>query len=316
LKYYIWNIIYFHYKEEKIAMKKVHGIFAPIATAFDASGEVDYSVFAENTVSFGATKLSGLVVLGSNGEFTLLSHEEKVKLVETARNHLPADKMVIAGTGCESFRETLQLTKESAAVGADVALVVTPNYYKKDMNEAALGKFYTMLADASPIPVMIYNMPGNSGVNVPSSLTLKLAAHPNITGIKDSGGNIVQISEVLAKAPEGFSVFAGSGSYLLATLLLGGVGGTLAVANVVPNYCAEIQENFGKGDLEKARKMQLALLPLNAAVTSRFGIGGMKAAMDMVGFKGGLPRLPILPAGEETRKEIARILKELGIPTV
>ncbi|MGI6790562.1 dihydrodipicolinate synthase family protein [Aminivibrio sp.] len=297
-------------------MKKVHGIFAPIATAFDASGEVDYSVFAENTVSFGATKLSGLVVLGSNGEFTLLSHEEKVKLVETARNHLPADKMVIAGTGCESFRETLQLTKESAAVGADVALVVTPNYYKKDMNEAALGKFYTMLADASPIPVMIYNMPGNSGVNVPSSLTLKLAAHPNITGIKDSGGNIVQISEVLAKAPEGFSVFAGSGSYLLATLLLGGVGGTLAVANVVPDYCAEIQENFGKGDLEKARKMQLALLPLNAAVTSRFGIGGMKAAMDMVGFKGGLPRLPILPAGEETRKEIARILKELGIPTV
>lgn len=297
-------------------MKKVHGIFAPIATAFDASGDVDYSVFAENTVTFGATKLSGLVVLGSNGEFTLLSHEEKVKLVETARNHLPADKMVIAGTGCESFRETLQLTKESAAVGADVALVVTPNYYKKDMNEAALGKFYTMLADASPIPVMIYNMPGNSGVNVPSSLTLKLAAHPNITGIKDSGGNIVQISEVLAKAPEGFSVFAGSGSYLLATLMLGGVGGTLAVANVVPDFCAEIQENFEKGDLEKARKMQLALLPLNAAVTSRFGIGGMKAAMDMVGFKGGLPRLPILPAGEETRKEIARILKELGIPTV
>lgn len=297
-------------------MKKVHGIFAPIATAFDASGEVDYSTFAENTVAFGATKLSGLVVLGSNGEFTLLSHDEKVKLVETARNHLPAEKMVIAGTGCESFKETLQLTKECAAVGADVALVVTPNYYKKDMNEAALGNFYTMLADASPIPVMIYNMPGNSGVNVPSSLTLKLAAHPNITGIKDSGGNIVQISEVLAKAPEGFSVFAGSGSYLLATLLLGGVGGTLAVANVVPNYCAEIQENFGKGDIEKARKMQLALLPLNAAVTSRFGIGGMKAAMDMVGFKGGLPRLPILPAGEETRKEIARILKELGIPTV
>lgn len=297
-------------------MKKVHGIFAPIATAFDASGEVDYSTFAENTVAFGATKLSGLVVLGSNGEFTLLSHDEKVKLVETARNHLPAEKMVIAGTGCESFKETLQLTKECAAVGADVALVVTPNYYKKDMNEAALGNFYTMLADASPIPVMIYNMPGNSGVNVPSSLTLKLAAHPNITGIKDSGGNIVQISEVLAKAPEGFSVFAGSGSYLLATLLLGGVGGTLAVANVVPDYCAEIQENFGKGDIEKARKMQLALLPLNAAVTSRFGIGGMKAAMDMVGFKGGLPRLPILPAGEETRKEIARILKELGIPTV
>lgn len=297
-------------------MRKVHGIFAPIATAFDASGEVDYGTFAENVKTFGATKLAGLVVLGSNGEFTMLSHDEKVKLVKTARENLPREKMVIAGTGCESFKETLELTKECAAAGAEVALVVTPNYYKRDMNEAALEKFFTMLADASPIPVMLYNMPGNSGINIPSSLTIKLASHPNITGIKDSGGNIVQISEVLAKAPEGFSVFAGSGSYLLPTLALGGMGGTLAVANVVPDYCAEIQENFEKGNFEKARKMQLALLPLNAAVTSRFGIGGMKAAMDLVGYKGGLPRLPILPAGDDTRKAIAGILKELGIKTV
>ncbi len=295
-------------------MNTVRGIFAPIATAFDASGEVNYDIFAENVRAFGATKLAGLVVLGSNGEFTLLAHDEKVKLVETARKHLPSGKKIIAGTGCESLKETVELTKRCAAAGAEVALVVTPNYYKKDMNDAALEKFYTMLADASPIPVMIYNMPGNSGVNVPSALTLKLSAHPNITGIKDSGGNIVQISEVLAKAPADFSVFAGSGSYLLATLVLGGVGGTLAVANVVPDYCAEIQERFEKGDLEGARKMQLALLPLNAAVTSRFAIGGMKAAMDMVGYKGGLPRLPILPASEETKKEIARILKELGVP--
>ncbi|MGI6253963.1 MAG: dihydrodipicolinate synthase family protein, partial [Aminivibrio sp.] len=252
-------------------MRKVHGIFAPIATAFDASGEVDYGTYAENVKTFGATKLAGLVILGSNGEFTMLSYDEKVKLVKAARENLPKEKMVIAGTGCESFKETLELTKECAEAGAEVALVVTPNYYKRDMNEAALEKFFTMLADASPIPVMLYNMPGNSGINIPSSLTVKLAAHPNITGIKDSGGNIVQISEVLAKAPEGFSVFAGSGSYLLPTLMLGGLGGTLAVANVVPDYCAEIQENFEKGDLEKARKMQLALLPLNAAVTSRFG---------------------------------------------
>lgn len=297
-------------------MSSVRGIFAPIATAFGASGEVDYKVYAENVETFGKTKLAGLVILGSNGEFTLLSHEEKVKLVEMARKHLPADKKVIAGTGCESLKETVELTKECAGVGAEVALVVTPNYYKRDMNEAALEKFFTMLADASPIPVMLYNMPGNAGINIPSSLTVKLSNHPNITGIKDSGGNIVQISEVLARAPKSFSVFAGSGSYLLATLMLGGVGGTLAVANVVPNYCAEIQEYYEKGDLATARKMQLALLPLNAAVTSRFGIGGMKAAMDLVGYKGGLPRLPILPAGDETRKEIARILKELNIPTV
>lgn len=297
-------------------MSSVRGIFAPIATAFNAAGDVDYEVYAQNVRAFGATKLAGLVILGSNGEFTLLSHEEKVKLVEVAKKNLPEGKRVIAGTGCESLKETVELTKECAGVGAEVALVVTPNYYKRDMNEAALEKFFTMLADASPIPVMLYNMPGNAGINIPSSLTVKLSNHPNITGIKDSGGNIVQISEVLARAPKSFSVFAGSGSYLLATLMLGGVGGTLAVANVVPNYCAEIQEHYEKGDLERARTMQLALLPLNAAVTSRFGIGGMKAAMDLVGYKGGLPRLPILPASEDTRREIGRILKELGVPTV
>lgn len=186
----------------------------------------------------------------------------------------------------------------------------------KDMSEAALEAFYTRLADASPIPVMLYNMPGNTGVNLSSALTLRLAAHPNIVGIKDSGGNIVQIAEVLAGAPEGFSVFAGSGSFLLATLVLGGVGGTLAVANVVPDHCVRIQESYARGDMDTARRMQLALLPLNAAVTGRFGIGGMKAAMDLVGFRGGMPRSPILPASAAVRAEIARILAQLGVATV
>ena len=294
----------------------LRGIFAPIATAFDASGALDEGAFGENVASFGATALAGLVVLGSNGEFPLLSHEEKVRLVKVARQRLPAQKTVIAGTGCESLQETVALTRHCADAGADAALVVTPHYYKRDMTEAALERFYVLLADASPIPVMLYNMPGNAGINVPSALTLRLAAHPNIVGIKDSGGNIVQIAEVLANAPERFSVFAGSGSYLLATLVLGGVGGTLAVANVVPDYCAQIQASFEQGDLETARKMQLALLPLNAAVTGRFGIGGMKAAMDLVGYRGGPPRPPILPAGGAAREEIARILGELGIATV
>ena len=165
------------------------------------------------------------------------------------------------------------LTKECGEVGADAALVVTPNYYKRDMNDKALEKFFSMLADSVSIPVMLYNMPGNAGINIPSSLTVKLSGHPNIVGIKDSGGNIVQIA--------------------------------------VPDYCAEIQEAWEKGDIDRARRMQLALLPLNAAVTSRFGIGGMKAAMDIAGYHGGVPRLPILPAGDETRAEIKRIYGEL-----
>jgi 4-hydroxy-2-oxoglutarate aldolase len=292
------------------------GIFAPVATVFDASGELDLEAFAENVAAYGATGLAGLVVLGSNGEFALLSGDEKVALVAAARRHLPPSKRIIAGTGCESLRETVDLTARCADAGADAALVVTPHYYKKDMNDAALEGFYNRLADASPIPVMLYNMPGNTGVNLSVPLTLNLAAHPNIVGIKDSGGNIVQIAEVLAGAPQGFSVFAGSGSFLLATLVLGGVGGTLAVANVVPDHCVRIQKCYEQGDLDTARRMQLALLPLNAAVTGRFGIGGMKAAMDLAGYKGGKPRPPILPASAAVRDEIARMMERLAAETI
>ena len=263
--------------------------------------------------AYDRTRLSGLVSLGSNGEFTMLSFEEKVALVTATRKGLSDGKIVIAGTGCESLKETSALTKACADAGADAALVVTPNYYKKDMTDAALEKFFSMVADASPIPVMLYNMPGNSGVNIPSALTIRLSKHPNITGIKDSGGNIVQIAEVLAGVDESFSVFAGSGSFLMATTLLGGVGGTLALANVVPNLCVDLYEASVARDIDKARKLQLDLMALNAAVTAKFGIGGMKSAMEMVGYKGGMPRLPILPATDETKKAIRAILERLGV---
>ena len=294
-------------------MKRITGIFAPVATPFTKDGEIDWGAYAENMAAYDRTRLSGLVSLGSNGEFTMLSFEEKVALVTATRKGLSDGKIVIAGTGCESLKETSALTKACADAGADAALVVTPNYYKKDMTDAALEKFLSMVADASPIPVMLYNMPGNSGVNIPSALTIRLSKHPNITGIKDSGGNIVQIAEVLAGVDESFSVFAGSGSFLMATTLLGGVGGTLALANVVPNLCVDLYEASVARDIDKARKLQLDLMALNAAVTAKFGIGGMKSAMEMVGYKGGMPRLPILPATDETKKAIRAILERLGV---
>jgi 4-hydroxy-2-oxoglutarate aldolase len=284
-----------------------------VSTPFTKDGEIEWGAYAENMAAYDRTRLSGLVSLGSNGEFTMLSFEEKVALVAATRKGLSDGKVVIAGTGCESLKETVALTKACADAGADAALVVTPNYYKKDMTDAALEKFFSMVADASPIPVMLYNMPGNSGVNIPSALTIRLSKHPNITGIKDSGGNIVQIAEVLAGTDESFSVFAGSGSFLMATTLLGGVGGTLALANVVPNLCVDLYEASVARDIDKARKLQLDLMALNAAVTAKFGIGGMKSAMEMVGYRGGMPRLPILPATDETKKAIRAILERLGV---
>ena len=289
-------------------MKKPHGIFAPIATIFDESGDLDLKRFSENVRKFSETKLSGLVVLGSNGEFTLLSYHEKVALVKAAREVIAKDKILIAGTGCESLRETVELTNECAKLGTDAALVVTPSYYKSDMTDEALERYFTSVAENSPIPVMLYNMPRNTGINMSSNLVSNLAQHPNIIGIKDSSGNITQIASIIAKCPKDFAVFAGSGSFLLPTLMLGGVGGTLAVANVVPNYCVAIYDLCKNGSLEYAIKLQLGLLELNAAVTTRYGIGGMKAAMEMVGFHGGSPRLPILPAANEVQREISDIV--------
>ena len=290
-------------------MNKIEGIFAPIATVFDASGDLDMARFAENISKFNKTKLSGLVVLGSNGEFALLTHREKLRLVEAAKEQISKDKLLIAGTGCESLRETIELTKECAYAGADGVLVVTPSYYKSDMTDEALKCYFNSVADESPVPLLLYNMPRNTGINIGPNLVDALAKHPNIVGIKDSSGNIAQIAEIIAKCPQDFAVFAGSGNFLLPTLALGGVGGTLAVANVVPDYCVAIYKLYKDGQMDKAKKLQLGLLELNAAVTTRYGIGGMKAAMELVGFHGGSPRRPILPATEDVRRKIAEMVE-------
>jgi len=294
-------------------MKKPEGVFAPIATPFKEDGAIDFSRYAENLAKFDKTGLAGITVLGSNGEFTMLSHGEKLELVAAVRKGLSADKTVLAGTGCESLKETIELTKGAADRGADAALVINPSYYKRDLNETTLEKYYTAVADASPIPVMVYNMPGNSGINLSSNLVVRLSAHKNIVGVKDSGGNIVQIAEIIADSPADFSVFAGSGSYLFPTTALGGKGGTLAVANVAPDICADIYNLCLKKDYEKARKLQLDIMHLNACVTSRHGIAGMKAAMDLAGFYGGAPRLPLQPATDAMIADIRVQIEKLGL---
>jgi 4-hydroxy-2-oxoglutarate aldolase len=294
-------------------MRKIEGVFAPVATPFKEDGAIDFGKYAENLAKFDKTGLAGITVLGSNGEFTMLSHKEKIDLVAAVRKGLSPDKAVIAGTGCESLKETVELTKEAADKGADVALIINPCYYKRDLTDSTLEKFYTAVADAVPVPVMIYNMPGNSGINLSSKLVVKLSAHGNIVGVKDSGGNIVQISEIIAGVGEDFSVFAGSSSYLFVTTVLGGKGGTLAAANVAPDLCVDIYSLCVKKEYEKARRIQLDILELNACVTSRYGIGGMKAAMDMVGFFGGVPRLPLQPATDVMTADIRAQVEKLGL---
>lgn len=287
------------------------GVWAPIPTPF-LDGAVSYDGLAANLQRWASSPLDGLVVLGSNGEAPLLDEGEKVELVRFVAAHNPAGKVIVAGTGCESTRATIGLTRRCAEAGASAALVLTPSYYKESLGEAALERYYVDVADASPVPVLLYNMPRNTGVNLPAALAARLSRHPNIAGVKDSGGNIAQIQEIIARARPGFAVFAGSGSFLLATLVAGGAGGTMAVANVVPEECAAIYGLWRQGRLDEAVRVQLSILELNWAVTGKYGIAGLKAALDMRGYFGGEVRPPLLPLGEAARDEIRRALEAGG----
>lgn len=289
-------------------MFKLYGVYAPIPTPF-VNGKIAYGELEQNLNFWLQSKMSGLVVMGSNGEFVLLNPEEKEQLIAFTCEKAHGKKSVIAGTGAESTEETIRLSLRAAELGVDAVLVVTPNYYKGSMTEPVLKKFYLEVAEASTAPVILYNMPRNTGINLSPKLVAELAKHPNIIGVKDSGGNIVQIAEIVNSTPSDFSVFAGSASYLYSSLALGAKGGTLALANILPNECAEVQELFEAGQLDQAKELQLRLMEINAAVTSRWGIAGLKAAMEEIGLYGGDPRPPLVPLGQPEREELKQILE-------
>lgn len=293
-------------------MWKLEGIYAPMPAVFtDDGNSLDRDKMAENIRYFNSTKLSGIVVMGSNGEFVFLNPQEKREMIRLTCHNIAEDKSVIAGTGCEATRDTIELCEYAAEAGAKAALVISPNYYKKAMQtERVIQAFYTEVADHSPIPVILYNMPGNSGINLSSSTVAALAYHPNIIGVKDSGGNIVQIMEIIRDTPKDFAVFAGSASFLFPTTAAGGVGGTLALANILPDECVKLYELAKSGETLRASKLQLALIEANAAVTGRWGIPGLKAAMEMMGHFGGMPRKPFLPMPEEERSKLKGIIEE------
>jgi 4-hydroxy-2-oxoglutarate aldolase len=295
---------------QEISLK---GCFPPIPTPFDAGGRVDHDRLAHNLEKWQETPLMGFAVLGSNGEAVLLRKEEKIETWKTAGSSIKNDRLFIAGTGCESSIETLELTDEAAQLGANAALVVTPHYYKSRMNHRALVTHYTMIADHSPIPIILYNVPAFTGIDLSAETVIELARHPNIIGLKESSGNLSKIGQLVHSTGDSFQVLAGSGSFLLPALSVGSVGGVMALASVAPFALADIVGSFDKGDLKRARDIQLRLIPANAAVTSKFGIPGLKAAMDLIGMYGGPVRPPLLPLEQPEKDELEGILRVAGI---
>jgi 4-hydroxy-2-oxoglutarate aldolase len=289
------------------------GVFPPIPTPFAGDGRVNLDALAGNLARWNTHDLSGYVVLGSNGEGVLLDPEEKGEVWDVARRNIPPGRLMIAGTGAESTRGTIALTQRAAEAGADAALVVTPHYYKPKMTPDALLGHFRAVADAAPIPIMIYNVPGFTGVNVDAATVARMAAHPNIAGIKDTSGNIVQLAETVRLAPPGFQVLAGSASFFLAGLAVGAVGGILALANVAPERALDIYRLFREGRMEEAGELQRRMIPVNAAITSRYGIAGLKAALDMLGYYGGPVRSPLLPLSDGERQAVRDILTTGGV---
>ena len=287
------------------------GLYPPIPTPFDERDQVAVDHLQRNLARWINEPLDGIVMPGSNSEAVFLSPAERSLVWRVCADVLrPSGKRFIAGTGAETTAATIALTQEAAEWGAVATLVIPPHFYKPSLAHDALVTHYRAIADASPIPILLYNVPAFTGVDFALPTLLALAEHPNIVGMKDSSSNVVKMAELRAQRPD-FQIFAGTGSALLPFLSIGAVGGIMALANVAAAPLRRLTDAFERGDLVEARQIQLALAPLNSAITSRYGVAGLKYAMDQAGFYGGPTRRPLLPLNDAARREIDRLLAEV-----
>ncbi len=285
---------------------KLGGVIPPITTPFQ-DGKLALDKLRGNFKKWEKTGLSGYLVLGSNGEAVYLNEKEKAKFMEASRESIPKTKAMIVGTGMESTQETIRFTNQAARIGADFGLIVTPYYFKGSMKPQILYDHFVAVADSSHIPNLLYNVPQFTGVNMEPELVAKLSSHPNIVGIKDSSGNIDQLSQIVSLSQKGFIIFVGSAPVFFPALCIGATGGILAVANATPEECVRIQTLYQKGKMTEALALQNRLTPLAKAVTVKHGIGGLKMAMDLAGYFGGDPRLPLQKPGKDVEDELKRL---------
>ena len=289
----------------------VRGIFPALTTPYGNDGSVSIEKFRANLARYNQTEISGYVVLGSTGESVLLSREESESLLVAAQEEGASGKLLIAGTGAESTAETITRTKRAAALGYTVALVKTPYYYKPVYKPEVYLRHYRSVADASPIPLLLYSVPIFTGITLETPEILALAAHPNILGIKDSSGVIQRVVEVAGAAPEKFRVLTGGAAVVYPALCAGARGAILALAAALPEKCAELYRLWKLGQHEKAATLQQQLAAASRSIASENGIAGLKYAMDLRGYSGGLPRLPLLPLAEDKKQQISKVVAEL-----
>jgi 4-hydroxy-2-oxoglutarate aldolase len=289
--------------------KSFKGVFPALTTPF-LEDKISPEKFKENIHKYNRFDLSGYVVLGSTGESVFLSDEESEELVIAAKESAAPGKKIIVGTARESTKITLDFTNRMAELGIDAALIRTPYYFKSSMNREALKRYFLTIADQSKVPVIIYNIPRNTGISVESHLLCEFSKHPNIVGIKESSGNLAFLGEVIPHLGSSFSFLTGAASVFFPGLQLGASGGILALADLAPSECAQIYNLFMEGKREEALKLQLRFVPLNKAIIETFGIPGIKYGLDLLDYFGGLPRPPLLPLDKKGETEMEKILKK------
>jgi 4-hydroxy-2-oxoglutarate aldolase len=289
----------------------INGIFPALATPFATDGTVSLSGVRQNIARYNQTAVAGYVVLGSTGESVMLSREEADSILVAAREAGIAEKLLIAGTGAESTAETIAKTKRAAALGYQVALVKTPYYYKPAYRADTYIHHYRAVADASPIPILLYSVPIFTGITLETPEIVELSQHPNILGIKDSSGVIQRVAEVVGSAPASFHVLTGGAAVIYPALCVGARGAILALADVLPEKCAELYHLVQSGQHDRAKALQLQLAHASKRILSEGSIAGLKYAMDLRGYQGGVPRLPLLPLKEDKKQAIAALISQL-----
>lgn len=294
--------------------RQLTGVYPPVPTFFDEHEDLDLPTLHEHLIRLRANGITRFVALGSNGEAVHLTRDERRLVIEEVVAGAGGAGQVLAGSGGDSTRETIARCELAAAAGAHIALILPPSHYRSRMDNAALRAHYLAVADASPLPLVIYNMPANTaGVDLDAETTLTLSAHPNIVGMKDSGGNIAKLAEIVAGARPDFAVLAGSAGFLLPALVVGARGAVAALANIAPRECLQLHALYEQGDLTEARILQARLIPVNTAVTSGYGVPGLKAALQFVAHYGGDPRRPLAPLNQGERVRLRALLAEADL---